>query len=147
MDYTRDYQDIPARQQLETRAIAGANTEGAEFNFWFSKWQGDGMKYNKGLDKAHYRCSVDKDAGRTRARKGDPFCIHFCHGKCVYGKECQFLHRLPLDTDEFETAYDVFGRTKYRTEREDMGGNGSFETRNRCLYVGGIDINDQMEVL
>jgi hypothetical protein len=41
--------------------------------------------------------------------------------------------------------YDVFGRGKFRLSREDMGGVGSFERPTRCIYVGNIDINDQME--
>lgn len=146
-DYARDYQDIPARQQLEHRAVQGATVEGAEFNFWYCKWANEGGKWGKGLDKAPYRCRIARDAGRTKADKHARFCINFCRGTCIYGKDCTFLHRIPMDDDEFETTYDVFGRDKHRRNRDDMGGNGSFEIPNRCLYVGGIDINDQMEVL
>lgn len=52
-----------------------------------------------------------------------------------------------MPTDQPETTYDCFGRSKFRTEREDMGGVGSFERRTKCLYVGGIDVNDHMEVV
>ena len=116
-----------------------------EFNFWFSKWSGDGSRFNAKTSKSDYRCVIERDAGRTKANKYSVFCIHFVHGKCIKGKDCQFLHRLPMDDDETETTQDCFGRDKFRLDREDMGGIGSFERRTRCLYVGNIEINDHME--
>jgi hypothetical protein len=75
-----------------------------------------------------------------------PFCIHFAHGKCTRGHNCGFLHRIPIPGDKIETTIDCFGRDKFRTDREDMGGIGSFERRCQTLYVGNLIINDHMEV-
>jgi hypothetical protein len=33
---------------------------------------------------------------------------------------------------------DVFGRERHKSDREDMGGVGSFNRQNKTLYVGGI---------
>ena len=41
--------------------------------------------------------------------------------------------------------HDCFGREKYRNDREDMGGIGSFERRCRTLYLGGIGQSEMME--
>lgn len=54
------------------------------------------------------------------------------------GPECQFWHRIPIPGDKTEQATDIFGRERFRDEREDMGGVGSFEKCNRTLYVGNI---------
>lgn len=87
-DYTKDYQDRPARRQLDERCLPRFLGEG-DFNVWYSKWSGDGTKFLSGLEKATHRCILEKDAGRTKATKFDPFCIHFVHGKCIHGKDCK----------------------------------------------------------
>ncbi len=46
-----------------------------------------------------------------------------------------------------ETTRDCFGREKYRTDRDDMGGIGSFERRCQTLYVGNISTTEHMEEL
>ena len=55
------------------------------------------------------------------------------------------LNRIPLDSDRVVTTKDCFGRDKFRLNRKDMGGVGSFENRCRTLYVGNIGSNDYME--
>lgn len=47
--------------------------------------------------------------------------------------------------DRIETTIDCFGRDKYRTDREDMGGIGSFERRCKTLYIGNVGMNEYME--
>jgi hypothetical protein len=97
------------------------------------------------LEKAEYRCNMARDAGKTMARGGAYFCIHFARGKCSRyrslltisrGSECLYLHRVPDGRDTYALTYDCFGREKHRAEREDKSGVGSFEKDNRCLYVG-----------
>jgi len=58
----------------------------------------------------------------------------------VLGEECTFLHRIPGIEDErrLDATYDIFGRERHRTDREDMGGVGSFSRDNRTLYIGGL---------
>ncbi|KAL2916305.1 Pre-mRNA-splicing factor [Polyrhizophydium stewartii] len=143
-DYTRDYQDRPARKQVEykqTQSIENAGT----YNIWYSKWSGDGSRFGKGLEKAQTRCILERDAGKTKAGKKGLFCIHFARGCCSKGKDCTFLHRIPMPGDRSETTIDCFGRDKHRMERDDMGGVGSFERLNTTLYVGHVSIGDDME--
>ena len=47
--------------------------------------------------------------------------------------------------DPVETTVDCFGRDKFRNDRDDMGGIGSFERRCRTLYVGNVGLNDHMK--
>lgn len=91
-DYSKDFQNVPARRQLDERAVQGSLGEG-DFNVWFSKWSGDGSKFLTGLEAATHRCILDRDAGRTRASRTQPFCIHFAHGKCVHGADCRVSNR------------------------------------------------------
>ena len=37
-----------------------------------------------------------------------------------------------------DTFHDVFGREKFRDDKEDMSGVGSFNRDCRTLYVGGL---------
>ena len=146
-DYSKDYQTRPARIQLDYKDTQKADVVGGTYNIWYSKWQGEGKDFGKGVDQSKHRCIIERDAGRTRASSKMPFCIHFAHGTCSRGPNCTFLHRLPLNEDRVETTLDCFGRDKFRNNRDDMGGVGSFENRVRTLYVGNVGINDHMEVL
>ncbi|KAI8901596.1 hypothetical protein BC833DRAFT_113324 [Globomyces pollinis-pini] len=144
-DYTKDYQDRPARIQLDYRNTQPTDT-GGTWNVYYSKYSGDGSRFAKGtIIPAEHRVVIDRDAGKTRASSKMPFCIHFAHGKCSRGHNCTFLHRIPMKGDRVETTIDCFGRDKFRNHREDMGGVGSFEHRTRTLYVGNVAINDHME--
>jgi RNA recognition motif-containing protein len=42
------------------------------------------------------------------------------------------------DEQKLSTTKDVFGRDRHLTDREDMGGVGSFSRENTTLYVGGL---------
>ena len=52
------------------------------------------------------RCSVERDAGYTKASLSDNdaehhyFCVFFARGCCHLGPECTFLHRIPTPADE-----------------------------------------------
>jgi len=102
-----------------------------------------------------FRCNPRKDSGITRAQPGGHICIYFARGKCVRvrekaqpccflrslkGSDCTYYHRIPDVTDEknLDITYDIFGRERHRTDRDDMGGVGSFSRENRTLYLGGI---------
>jgi len=143
-DYTRDYQDRAARVQISYDQSIKVDENGT-YNVWYSKYSMDGSKFNSQPKKAEYRCMVARDAGRTRATTKSSFCVHFSHGRCTRGKDCTFLHRIPITGDRIETMYDCFGRAKHRNDREDMGGIGSFERRCRTLYIGGIAESDHIE--
>ena len=66
-----------------------------EYNLWYGKFHGDHWDSKKGRDPAESRCSIAKDAGRTRAdgnkdgsgkkRKTGYFCLHFARGMCAHG--------------------------------------------------------------
>ncbi|KAH6565954.1 hypothetical protein BASA60_009705 [Batrachochytrium salamandrivorans] len=143
-DYKKDYQDRPARKQVEysqTQSIENAGT----YNIWFSRWSGDGNRFGKGLEKAAHRCILERDAGMTKAGKKGLFCLHFARGCCSKGNSCTFLHRIPMPGDRTETTLDCFGRDKHRLDRDDMGGIGSFERLNTTLYVGHVSISDDMQ--
>ena len=67
------------------------------------------------------RCWPDVDACRTRGdcRGNAWICLHWAHGACAKGAECESLHRLPILADEQRLIYsadglslDVFGRRR-----------------------------------
>lgn len=143
-DYKKTYQDRAARTQVSFSESSRVEETGS-FNVWYSKWSGDGNKFKKDKKAAEYRCNIERDAGRTKGNSKQPFCIHFAHGRCTRGVNCTFLHRIPVTGDPIETMNDCFGRDKFRSDREDMGGVGSFERRCKTLYIGNIGMNDHME--
>jgi hypothetical protein len=67
---------------------------------------------------------VARDFGRTKGNwnPGARFCLYFARGCCDKGEACTFLHRLPTDGDVIDTTFDVFGRERFREQRQDMGG-------------------------
>lgn len=56
-------------------------------------------------------------------------CYAFAQGKCALGAECTNLHVVPTEAfaRALPTGRDCFGRERHATDREDMGGVGSFE--------------------
>ncbi|KAN0015027.1 hypothetical protein ACTFIU_001348 [Dictyostelium citrinum] len=112
-----------------------------EYNIWYHKKLGN--KNWKDRDVSETRCNVLKDCGKTRAAKDAYFCRHFAKGRCISGADCIFLHRVPTPEDDkrLELTHDIFGRERHKTDREDMGGVGSFSRDNRTLYIGGIKTN------
>ncbi|KAJ3109105.1 Pre-mRNA-splicing factor [Phlyctochytrium bullatum] len=118
---------------------------GTVYNIWYNKWAGGDRFGPPVLEKAETRCCIATDAGYTRASKAAFFCIHFARGCCAKGSNCTYWHRLPLETDRIPMTQDVFGRERFRDEREDMGGVGSFEKDNRTLYIGHLGTTGSME--
>ncbi|KAL2315165.1 Pre-mRNA-splicing factor cwf2 [Schizosaccharomyces pombe] len=140
----------PARKQIETRPEYEMEPEqpGQVYNLWYNKWSG-GMRQDplKSQVKSETRCVISRDSGYTKADKnpGSFFCLYFARGMCSEGSKCEYLHRLPKDTDFFNANVDCFGREKHADYRDDMGGVGSFLRQNYTLYVGGITPTDDIE--
>eukprot|EP00960_Hanusia_phi_P043400 756025-Hanusia_phi.AAC.3 len=122
-------------------------------------WKGCSTRKDEKQAKiAETRCQPAKDSGYTRAGKGDPICVFFAQGRCDKGPDCEYWHRIPCEDDEktLGAANDVFGRDRFATSRDDMGGVGSFSRacrlfhvfllisiigENRTLYVGRVNTN------
>lgn len=142
----------PARVQVDPSTIDEEKDRppqtGTVFNIWYQKWSG-GDKEDAYLSqrKADGRCNIERDSGYTKADKvpGSYFCLYFARGLCTKGRKCEYLHRLPTVTDMFAPNVDCFGRDRFSDYRDDMGGVGSFLRQNRTLYVGKVNIRDDME--
>jgi hypothetical protein len=140
----------PARPQIDPSLLTSQPPPqtGTVFNIWYNKWAG-GDREDSYLSKTHAkgRCNIKNDAGWTAADKvtGSYFCLFFARGICPKGHECQYLHRLPGVFDVFDANTDCFGRDKHSDYRDDMGGVGSFLRQNRTLYVGRINVTDDIE--
>ncbi|EGC37980.1 hypothetical protein DICPUDRAFT_53563 [Dictyostelium purpureum] len=133
----------PARKQsthINSR-YEDHDVDTTEYNIWYHRKLGN--KNFKDRDISETRCNVLKDCGKTRAGKNAYFCCHFSKGRCVNGADCTFLHRVPTPEDDkrLEITHDIFGRERHKTDRDDMGGVGSFSRDNRTLYIGGIKSN------
>ena len=131
----------PARVQVtQIRKMQQAEHLG-EYNIWYGKYSGERSFEKNG--KASTRCSIELDAGLTRAdytNPGAPLCVHFVRGACVNGKDCTYRHCAPTEQDETNTdaPHDVFGRNRHGTFRDDMGGVGSWHKECKTIYVGQI---------
>ena len=52
---------------------------------------------------------------------------------------------LNMILNRIDLAHDAFGRERFRSHRDDMGGIGSFDKDTRTLYVGGLHHRDKQE--
>eukprot|EP00029_Vermamoeba_vermiformis_P004081 TRINITY_DN1460_c0_g1_i1.p1 TRINITY_DN1460_c0_g1~~TRINITY_DN1460_c0_g1_i1.p1 ORF type:complete len:425 (-),score=90.87 TRINITY_DN1460_c0_g1_i1:30-1259(-) len=135
-----------ARKQADEMETPIEVLNGGMYNIWYNKVVGDYTTWRERRDQkiaaSKYRCVPSRDCGETKARKDSYVCLYFARGKCVLGGDCTFFHRLPNEEDEkrIGLAYDIFGRERHRTDRDDMGGVGSFERNSRTLYLGGLRI-------
>jgi len=136
----------PARKQAEVDTSRLQRAEGAnEYNIWWGRFIGDGWRGGMGREPAPTRCDPERDAGWTKATQAalgerSYFCIHFARGGCCKGADCTFHHAVPTAEDDgaLDAAKDVFGRERFASHREDMGGVGSMLSNCRTLYVGGL---------
>src|ERR1700712_1852794 len=148
----------PARPQQDpsTFKTEPPPQTGTIFNIWYNKWSGgDREDALASKHQAKGRCNVALDSGYTKADKvpGSYFCLFFARGLCPKGQDCEYLHRLPNARvekegslgDIFPSNVDCFGRDKFSDYRDDMGGVGSFMRVNRTLYVGRINVSDDIE--
>jgi hypothetical protein len=136
----------PARKQAEVDTSRLQRAEGAnEYNIWWGRFIGDGWRGGMGREPAPTRCDPERDAGWTKATAAalgerSYFCIHFARGGCCKGADCSYHHVVPTAEDDgaLDAAKDVFGRERFASHREDMGGVGSMMSNCRTLYVGGL---------
>lgn len=137
--------DRPARVQVRQQDLEKdadfKPQPGQVYNIWFDKWAGGDRDPSLNRRRSPYKCDVKRDTGYTKGSKvkGSYFCLYFARGACYKGESCQYLHRIPNDTDVFAASVDCFGRDKFAHYRDDMGGVGSFLRENRTLFVGYID--------
>lgn len=171
----QDLMSRPARRQSTTVREFTPVMSG-DYNIWYHRYIGYEYHESRKDRGVLTRCSIARDAGRTRADASAPICIHFAMGDCVRGHECQvcvwlqpslffypnpsmfiafifsssspppqqqqqYRHCLPTDADERRVGvtHDVFGRERHKTDRDDMGGVGSFSRENRTLFVRGLN--------
>jgi hypothetical protein len=127
--------DRPARKLAVKVGSSGSNSDSKSKNIWYHKTPGRSER-----TKATTRCVIARDSGHTKAVSSSYFCIHFAHGTCSNGYDCSYKHDIPRDDDEkqLELTKDIFGRDRHDTDRDDMGGIGSFSRHNATLYVNGI---------
>lgn len=117
----------PARPQVDPADFKSEPPPqtGTVFNIWYNKWSG-GDREDRYLSQtaARGRCQVSVDSGYTRGDtiQGSFFCLFFARGLCPRGQECEYLHRLPGLHDHFNPNVDCFGRDKFQSYRDDMGG-------------------------
>ena len=129
----------PARKQIkEFKHYTPVNS--GDYNIWYHRYSGYEYRETRRDRGTLTRCNLERDAGKTRADKNAPLCIHFALGNCAKGHECMYRHTIPTDADERRVGitHDVFGRERFKTDRDDMGGVGSFSRENRTLYIGGL---------
>lgn len=145
----------PARKQASADEKHKVQTrpEGAlEYNVWYHKWFGEHSQ-SRDNGPALTRCIMERDCGFTKGDLLDPegkttfFCSHFARGCCNLGAECSFYHRIPteLDVPKIDNMKDCFGRDRFRSHRDDMGGVGAFDQDCRTLYVGGLSLFENIE--
>ena len=147
-----DYMKRPARKQVEVPiSNRFSYRQGDEiYNIWYDKFLSDD-KF-KEREQAPTRIDPRLDPGYTQAdvynKNMAYFCIHFARGCCALGHNCRYFHHLPTleECTRVDQVKDVFGRTRYAKQRDDMEGVGSFlnETRTLkatdfCLIKGGGD--------
>ena len=145
----------PARVQYdpETGPRIRHRSDGAkgDFNVWWGKHAtttgGMARDFNSAV-KAVTRCAPILDAGATKANGSGvtAVCYHFARGCCGSGEACEYLHKVPTAFDDAKNhmMYDIFGRPKHHTERDDNGGTGSYMRIGRTLYLyfgGAVDPN------
>lgn len=142
--------DKPARVQVNPSSLPDEKPPqtGNIFNVWYLQWSGgDGTKR---FEKLNFKVNVKLDSGYTRANKHtnvSTICIYFAKGCCYKGKKCDYLHRLPNETDYYPPTQDIFGRDKTFGHRDDMDGVGALNKINDTLYIGGLHIDDNTESL
>lgn len=136
-----EWMQRPARKQVETPVSANlAYKQGDEvYNIWYDKFLSDD-KF-KEREQAVTRINPELDQGYSRAdlyNKGlGFFCIHFARGCCVEGKNCRYYHHIPT-LDEclgIDQVKDVFGRSRFSKQRDDMEGVGSFLKEIRTIRL------------
>ncbi|KAJ1565086.1 Pre-mRNA-splicing factor, partial [Nowakowskiella sp. JEL0078] len=91
----------PDKNSKDAKGVGGI------YNIFYDRWYTEGERRGINLEKALTRCNPEKDSGSTKGKDpGQYFCVHFSHGCCTKGPDCQFIHRVPVPTDRFELTRD-----------------------------------------
>ncbi|KAL0488044.1 pre-mRNA-splicing factor cwc2 [Acrasis kona] len=141
-----------ARIQVAKRKNLNLQREegGGDYNIWYHKYIGQNRERNKTAEPASTRCNIMKDSGWTVGctLKDPHFCLYFARGSCDKGPECNFLHRLPTESDvnRIPITKDCFGRDKFANDRDDMGGVGTFSRDNRTIYISNLKNNEGVDL-
>eukprot|EP01012_Entosiphon_sulcatum_P042757 TRINITY_DN5683_c0_g1_i1.p1 TRINITY_DN5683_c0_g1~~TRINITY_DN5683_c0_g1_i1.p1 ORF type:complete len:368 (-),score=69.66 TRINITY_DN5683_c0_g1_i1:30-1109(-) len=113
-----------------------------DYNIWYHRHFGRKKDELESKPKAEARCNVKEDSGWTKGwEKDDGFiCIFFAKGICSFGENCEYIHFPPTTRHERNQTqtYDCFGRERFGTDREDMGGVGNFNRSCKLLQVAGL---------
>lgn len=136
-----DYMKRPARKQVDKPISQRfAYRQGDEiYNIWYDKFLSDD-KF-KEREQAPSRIDPDLDIGYTKAdiyeKNQTYFCMHFSRGCCVEAQNCRYFHHIPTleECMNIDQIRDVFGRTRYSKQRDDMEGVGSFMSETRTLKI------------
>ena len=136
-----DYMKRPARKQIDKPISQRfAYKQGDEiYNIWYDKFLSDD-KF-KEREQAPTKINPELDIGYTKADVYDKnqsyFCIHFARGCCVEGHNCRYYHHIPTleECMSIDQIRDVFARTRYSKQRDDMEGVGSFLSETRTLKL------------
>jgi hypothetical protein len=139
----------PARKQVADTRRDTAYIEGNyDYNIWYDKYLTD-RKEEKEKIPAMHQCNPPLDTGFTKAdlqekEGGAYFCLYFAKGCCSEGVNCRYYHRVPnkVEAEKIENLRDVFGRSRFATHRNDMGGVGTFTRDCRTLYVSDLKMID-----
>ena len=144
-DFRTSWRDRPApTQQTASLVQDHAYKEGdREMNIWYDKTIQDEIIPQRPAAKT--RCDPPLHVGKTFAdtqRRPAFFCLHFARGACYKGSDCQFKHHMPElgECLEVPHARDVFGRTRFATQRKDSMGIGAFIDESRTLCVSDFAI-------
>lgn len=155
-----DYMKRPARKQVEKPISQRFSyKQGDEiYNIWYDKFLSDD-KF-KEREQAPTKIDPELDIGYTKAdvyeKNQSYFCIHFARGCCVEGQNCRYFHHIPTleECMNIDQIKDVFGRTRYARQRDDMEGVGSFLSETRtlkasdfCLIKGTDEVTATYECL
>lgn len=98
----------------------------------------DNIWYGKRADRGK-KLEFPKDEKRGGS---NPFiCIHYARNECL-NKDCQFIHRIPIEEDVFPTTRDCFGREKFADYKDDMSGVGQLNSVNKTIWISPLKLRE-----
>jgi hypothetical protein len=130
-EYLQTFIETAAHKQCDQPYGSTSNTayqQGLEnFNIWYGKYYGDGLPYkDKERPIASTKLDVYRDSGTTigyfkwKSNNEFPYlCLWFARGACCHGHECNYIHRVPVESDELlvPSTKDIFGRDRHAAHR------------------------------
>eukprot|EP00792_Barthelona_sp_PAP020_P008054 TRINITY_DN3193_c1_g2_i1.p1 TRINITY_DN3193_c1_g2~~TRINITY_DN3193_c1_g2_i1.p1 ORF type:complete len:285 (-),score=80.41 TRINITY_DN3193_c1_g2_i1:80-907(-) len=134
----------PARKQVDDLQLSKKENEGIgyTYNIWYNRWivSRNEKSTEEVVEARNTIINVKTDCGLTNANQkpGKSFCcLFFARGCCSKGKDCNYLHRIPTDEDEYALSIgnDIFGRTRHEIDQDNYMGVGSFNRPNKSICV------------